>query len=121
MPRRLRPDPFALLIGQRIRRLRLEAGLTIERLAYESEVGSKGHLSSIEKGLVRPTAHTLKVLADGLGVLPLDLVTLPDADERQELVDRTRSVSREVLRRWLRESERTGARRGTKGRGHSGG
>lgn len=81
----------------------------MERLAYESELGSKGHLSNIERGLVRPTAHTLKVLADALGLLPLDLVTFPVDDARQQLVDRTRHVDAQTLRRWLAESDQ-GAR-----------
>lgn len=88
----------------------------MERLAYESELGSKGHLSNIEKGLVRPTAHTLKVLAEALGVLPLDLVTFPTEDARQQLVDRTRHVEAQVLRRWLAESEGEGRHRKGKSR-----
>ena len=49
MPRRREPDPLAQAVGQRIRQLRQEAGLTMEKLAFESELGSKGHLSNIEK------------------------------------------------------------------------
>ncbi len=104
MPRRAKPDPLSLAIGRRIRELRVERGLTLERLAYESELGSKGHLSSIERGLVRPTAHTLSVLAEALDLLPLDLVTFPDRDVRQQLIDRTRHVDVATLRRWLAES-----------------
>lgn len=88
----------------------------MERLAYESELGSKGHLSNIEKGLVRPTAHTLKVLADSLGLLPIDLVTFPDADLRQQIVDRSRHVDAATLRRWLAESEQAGAARRKRGK-----
>ncbi len=87
----------------------------MERLAYESELGSKGHLSNIEKGLVRPTAHTLKVLADALGLLPIDLLTFPGADLRQQLVERSRHVDAQTLRRWLAESEEEGAARGRRG------
>src|SRR5688572_7097703 len=77
MPRRPKPDPYAAAIGRRIRELREEAGLTLEKLAFESEVASKGHLSSLEKGLVRPTVHTLKTLADRLDVLVADIVNDP--------------------------------------------
>lgn len=105
MPRREIADPLALAVGQRIRALRQEAGLTMEKLAYESELGSKGHLSNIEKGLVRPTVQTLKVLADHLGVLPLDLLTFPDEDIRQSVIDRTRTLSSAALRRLRRELE----------------
>ena len=103
MPRRLLPDPLALAVGRRIRQLREAAGLTLEKLAYESELGSKGHLSNIEKGLVRPTINTLKVLADGLGVLLADLVTFPADGDRERLIDASRASSPRVLRRLLRE------------------
>jgi transcriptional regulator with XRE-family HTH domain len=90
-------------VGQRIRQLREEAGLTMEKLAFESELGSKGHLSNIERGLVRPTVQTLQVLADRLGVLLLDLVTFPERDERQNLIDRTRSLPRGTLKKLAKE------------------
>lgn len=89
----------------------------MERLAYESELGSKGHLSNIEKGLVRPTAHTLKVLAEALDLLPLDLLTFPDQDDRQQLIDRTRHVEGAILRRWLAEPDAATRDRKRKTRG----
>ena len=77
----------------------------MEKLAWESEVNprtgqpalSKGHLSNLEKGLARPTTHTLKMIADALGVLPLDLLTFPSRDTRQALVDLTRNLSSREL------------------------
>jgi transcriptional regulator with XRE-family HTH domain len=71
MPRRNKPDTLSLAVGQRIRALRIEDGMTMEELAHEADAGSKGHISSIEKGLVRPNIQTLKAVADGLGVKPL--------------------------------------------------
>lgn len=103
MPRREKPDPFAAAIGQRIRQLREEAGLTQEKLAYESELGSKGHLSNLERGLVRPTAHTLKAIAERLGVLVLDLLTFPEDDTRQTVVDELCRLKPPALRRLLRD------------------
>jgi transcriptional regulator with XRE-family HTH domain len=103
MPRLPKPDPLALAVGQRIRQLREEAGLTIEKLAYESGLGSKGHLSSIEKGLVRPTIQTLNTLAGGLDVLLLDLVTFPDDGTRQAVIDQTRDCKEPELRKLLRK------------------
>jgi transcriptional regulator with XRE-family HTH domain len=97
MPRRIEPDDLALQVGERIREIREEEGLTIQELAETSELGSKGHLSSMERGLVRPNIQTLKQIANGLGVLPLDLMTFPRHDVRQKLVDLTRRLSlREV-------------------------
>lgn len=104
MPGRSRPDPVSARVGARIRAVREEQRLTLEKLAYESEVGSKGFLSDIEKRLARPTLKTLAPLADRLGVALLDLVTFPNEDERQALIDRSRLVTGETLRRWMAEA-----------------
>lgn len=90
MPRLKEPDPLSQAIGQRIRELRDEKGLTLEQLAYGSELSSKGHLSNLERGLVRPTVQTLKVLADHLGVLVADLVNVPRNGEREMLIEDSR-------------------------------
>lgn len=106
MPRRTTPDPLALAIGQRIRQLRMEANLTMEKLAFESEF-SKGHLSSLERGLVMPTVASLQVLAERLGVLVADLVNDPEANERAKLLELSRSLSTGSLRRLVRELSST--------------
>ena len=103
MPRRREPDPLAQAVGKRIRQLREEAGLTLEKLAFESELGSKGHLSNLERGLARPTIHTLKVLADRLEVSVLDLLTFPEQGDRQKLVDLTRHLGRGTIRKLLKD------------------
>jgi transcriptional regulator with XRE-family HTH domain len=104
MPRRPKPDPYAVLIGRRIRRLRQEVGMTMEKLAYESELGSKGHLSNIERGLVVVTVKTVRTIARGLGVHPMDLLAFPEDGLREAVVDASRRVPGDVLRRWLREA-----------------
>ena len=110
MPRRTQPDPFALAVGLRIQALRKEGGLTMKQLAEASALGSKGHLSSIEKGLVRPTVQTLKILSEKLGVLPLDLLTFPLDDPRQALIDATRGLSASELNEVLAQlAQRRGA------------
>jgi len=114
VPRRRTPDPLAVLVGARIRALRKEQGLTLEKLAYESELGSKGYLSDIESGRALPTLRTLKVLADHLGLELLDLLTFPGESARQDLVDRSRSASPEQIRRWTEQlpgAKRPGSRR----------
>jgi transcriptional regulator with XRE-family HTH domain len=103
VPRRSTPDPFTEKIGARLRILRQEAGLTLEQLAYQSELGSKGHLSDIEHGRVRPTVHSLVKLAALLEVDVLDLVTFPEASARQRLVDLTRRMKPSTIRRLIRE------------------
>ena len=111
MPRRTKPDALSLAIGSRIRQLREEAGLTMEQLAYESELGSKGHLSNIERGLVRPTAHTLSLLSERLGVELGDLVMFPEeASDRGRLYELTRQMAGSRVRFLLREAEEIVAR-----------
>jgi transcriptional regulator with XRE-family HTH domain len=103
MPRRKIPDETALAIGQRIRQLREEAGLTMEAVAYEGELRSKGHLSSLERGLVMPTIATLKRIAERLGVHVADLVVDPNASEREALIDLTRGMTIGAMRKLTRE------------------
>ncbi len=54
-------------IGMRIKQLREQKGLTIEKLAYENDL-AKGNLSEIEKGLIDPRLSTLEKIAKGLDV-----------------------------------------------------
>ncbi len=95
---------MSLAVGERIRALRNDAGMTIEELADESHTGSKGHLSNIERGLVRPNIYTLKQVADGLGVKPLDLMTFPKRSVRERLIDLTRQLNTTHLTTLLRNA-----------------
>ena len=106
MPRRS-PDPLSQAIGARIRQLREELNLTQEKLAYESEVRSKGYLSDIERGLALPSLETLQRIADRLGVLILDLVTFPDETPREKLTDRLRGLPPGTVRALLRQTDKT--------------
>jgi transcriptional regulator with XRE-family HTH domain len=54
-------------IAKRIKRLREEQGLTIEKLAYENDL-SKGNLSEIERGLIEPKLTTLEKIAKGFDI-----------------------------------------------------
>jgi len=103
MPRRKHPDALALAIGRRIRALREEQGITQEQLAFTSEMHSKGHLSSLEKGLVMPTVATLKAIADRLEVLVVDVVNDPAESDRAKLIELTRSLPAGGLRRLVKE------------------
>ena len=105
MPRRQTADPVAFKMGHRIRALREEQGLTQEKLAYEGGLRSKGHLSGIEKGLVRPNIHTLVLLAERLQVDLLDLFTFPDESPRQRLVELTRRMKPGTIRRLVRDAD----------------
>ncbi|HLU54859.1 MAG TPA: XRE family transcriptional regulator [Pseudonocardia sp.] len=54
-------------VGNQVRSLRKEAGLTLERLAELSGL-STGIVSQIERGLANPSFGTLVQLAHGLGI-----------------------------------------------------
>jgi transcriptional regulator with XRE-family HTH domain len=112
MPRRNSPDEIAVAVGGRIRALRHAAGMSIQDLAERSEIHSKGHLSNVERGLVRPNVQTLKQIAEGLGVLPLDLMTFPAEDSRQKLIEATRGLPPRKLAELLRLTRETATRRG---------
>ncbi len=106
MPRRATPDPTAKAVGQRIRQLRGERNLTAERLAFESDLRSKGFLSDIEQGLASPSLRTLVAIANYLEVLLVDLLTFPEDSERQQLIDRSRWLGPGTIRKLLRDMPR---------------
>ncbi|HMA93333.1 MAG TPA: XRE family transcriptional regulator [Polyangiaceae bacterium] len=103
MPRRTDPNPLAQAIGLRIKQLRAEQGVTAEKLAYESEVGSKGFMSDIEHGLALPSLTTLERIAQRLDVSLFDLLVLPSRSNREQLVEWTRSMPQGALVKLLRE------------------
>ncbi len=90
MPRRTTPSPAAAKVGSRIRALRLERGLSLQHVADVGQL-SKGHLSSIEHGLAAITIETLVRIATGLDLLPMDILTFPEDDERGRIADLIRS------------------------------
>jgi tetratricopeptide (TPR) repeat protein len=67
-------------LGERLRALRLGAGLTQTELAGRRF--SKEYVSQIERGKTRPTAETVAWLAERLGVDPAFLANGVSADER---------------------------------------
>ncbi|MDC0744414.1 helix-turn-helix domain-containing protein [Polyangium mundeleinium] len=98
MPRRTEPEPHCAKVGARLRELRIERGLSLSALADATGM-SKGHLSSFERGLVALNAISLVVLARGLGLPPLYLLTFPHEDERAHIAELLRKLpDRDVLK-----------------------
>jgi transcriptional regulator with XRE-family HTH domain len=62
-------------LGQRIKELREQKGLTLEKLAYENDI-AKSTLSRIERGLVDVKYTTLLKIAEGLGIKTKELLDL---------------------------------------------
>jgi tetratricopeptide (TPR) repeat protein len=78
-PQRL-ARPAALGLGERLRQLRVAAGLTQGELAGERF--SKEYVSQIERGKTRPTSETIEWLAQRLGVDASFLANGVSTDER---------------------------------------
>ena len=75
--------PTGLRLGERLRQLRVAAGLTQSELAGERF--SKEYVSQIERGKTRPTRETIDWLAHRLGVDPGFLANGVATDERGRL------------------------------------
>src|SRR5687768_11306872 len=75
--------PAALGLGERLRRLRVAAGLTQGELAGARF--SKEYVSQIERGKTRPTAETVEWLAQRLNVDPTFLSSGISTDERSRV------------------------------------
>src|SRR5947208_9973255 len=75
--------PSGLRLGERLRQLRVAAGLTQSDLAGERF--SKEYVSQIERGKTRPTRETVEWLAARLGVDPGFLANGVATDERGRL------------------------------------
>src|SRR5215475_7147131 len=78
-----RTSPEGLRLGERLRQLRVAAGLTQSELAGERF--SKEYVSQIERGKTRPTEGTIEWLADRLGVDAGFLASGVATDERARL------------------------------------
>lgn len=102
MPRRNEPDPPSLKVGERLRELRLERNMSLAELADAAEI-SKGHLSSVEHGLASITVQTISRLAKGLGVPSLYLLTFPDEDDRDHVVELVRKLPPQEVAKLRRE------------------
>lgn len=96
MPRRIIPDPACSVVGYRIRQLRQARGMLLEELAVAAQT-SKGHLSSIEHGLVKARGITIDRIARALDVVPAVLFV-----PRKKKVTPTERLE---LRQWLRRAQ----------------
>jgi tetratricopeptide (TPR) repeat protein len=72
--------PRGSRLGERLRQLRVSAGLTQSELAGDRF--SKEYVSQIERGKTQPTRETVKWLASRLGVDPSFLASGVSSDER---------------------------------------
>ncbi|UQA63449.1 helix-turn-helix domain-containing protein [Polyangium aurulentum] len=89
MPRRPNPEPVAAKVGTRIRDLRQERGMSLAALADASGL-SKGHMSSVERGLVLITVGTVVSAARALGVPPFVLLMFPEEEPLAAVIEHVR-------------------------------
>jgi transcriptional regulator with XRE-family HTH domain len=90
---------FRVLLGERVRDLRLEQGLSLKALG--SRVGlHPSHLWKVEHAVVNAKVPTLAAIARGLGIALLDLANV-GGDERAEVIEMTRTMSESEIRRLI--------------------
>mgnify|MGYP001202690538 CR=1 FL=1 len=68
-------EGFVLDVGKNLRHLRIQRGLSLERLAKVSGV-SRAMLSHVELGQSAPTIVTLNKIAKGFEISTLSLLTI---------------------------------------------
>ena len=88
------PDPLALRIGTRVKKLRQKAAYTFDAFVEETGLG-RGYISELERGLVVPTVGALSRVAKALDVTLADLV-IGDT-ERERLFDELRDARADLL------------------------
>jgi len=98
MPRRLAPQPLAAKVGNRIRDLREQQGLSLASLAEASGL-SKGHMSSVERGLVMMTLGTVMAMARALKVPAPVLLMFDEEEQISGLIEHVRVVEGNDIRR----------------------
>ena len=76
---------FNNIICKRIKSLRKEHKLTIEKLAYQSGI-SKGGLSEIERNMKEPRAFTIIRLCAGLNITMKEFFDFEEINEFGELL-----------------------------------
>jgi transcriptional regulator with XRE-family HTH domain len=80
--------------------------MSLADLADASEL-SKGHLSSVEHGLAAITTQTIARLAKGLDVPPLYLLTFPNDNDRDQVVELLRKLQSRDVTKLRKELEKT--------------
>lgn len=103
---------LALLLGQKIRQLRQEQGLSLAQLAHGIEPQiTRFHLSHIERGARVPSLKVLAALAEQLDVYPFELLLFEEENgDLVKIVNRAKVLPPAGRRELLRLlDEKTGA------------
>jgi transcriptional regulator with XRE-family HTH domain len=73
---RLEKDALIVMVGKKVREIRLSKGLTIERVAFDAGIEYK-QLSRIELGKVNTSIYQIYIISKSLNVEMVDLVDVP--------------------------------------------
>lgn len=69
---------YARAVGEAIRLIREQKGLSQEELAHRSGI-HRTYVGGVERGERNPTVESLKKIADGLGVEPEEILARADS------------------------------------------
>lgn len=100
---RRKPDPLARAVGERIKRLRLDQDFNFDAWVETTGLG-RGYVSELERGMVVPTIHALKKVADALDLPLADLVAIGNT-ARERLIDATRLLETDDVNELVRLAE----------------
>lgn len=70
-----RDDDFLLQIGKKVRRIRMEKGLSQMELAFKCNDKDYSQINRLELGKINFSVSYLNLVAQALGVSPSDLVS----------------------------------------------
>ena len=65
------------ILGRNVREVRIRRGLSQEALALEADM-KRSYVSDLERGTRNPSVKAIERLAIALGVLPRDLLEVPN-------------------------------------------
>lgn len=83
-------DSLVFRVGMRIRKLRMEQGISLRDFGKKAGV-HPFHVMAIELGQLAANAKTLRGIAKGLGVAPLDLLNHdPENDDMGYIIEMMR-------------------------------
>lgn len=88
--RRYTDDSLVIGVGMRIRKLRMEHGMSLREFGKRAGL-HPFHVMAIELGQMAANTHTLRAIAKGLGVAPVDLLNHDtENDDVAYIVERMR-------------------------------
>src|SRR5512140_1809857 len=93
------PSSMAVRVGERVRDLRLEQGISLRDLSKRSGL-APNTISSLERGKTTAQLHTFARVADALEVELFDLFNVGH-DEHAKFVEATRTMTPAELKRVL--------------------